>query len=783
MARPLTLTTLHNLEVDTAIFQSGTGSGLFPDGSGFNQPGISIDNSSRDLDVTGDWTIEMWLKKSTNPTNTTHYVFNSDRSSGSIDASFRVEIHLNSTDTTTNQNCIRFSTENVDSAGSRISTEVVWGTGQIGSNWFGTDWRHLAITNTNGTIRIHWDGVVKQTSTGNSYTDLIAEDGGFAIDPQIGYEETALQPYRGHMDEFRVSNSAKYGASTFTPQSRLQPLEDTLLLIHFDGADESTSFFDDIGVDSGTINLALTNGVSSEARLAEIIRPDGVTWDEIDTWNTWYVNDNWGAAQKFESSINLTATGAKLQLGSAELNLGAIGIATAENFAFAESQLDFTLDTNVRGGRILDGGRLFIDTGTWDETDTWDTFDPDQWEIPYGLAEMDVIASGGYLISGEAELNLATVKATAGERIVGGSAELNLATVQIVAGESVPPTQGEAQLGITLDLTATAEEFDRATAELNIVLASTVDANYAHFGSAQLPIDINLEADAQDFDRATAQIDMSMSITATPTRILSTVEAELPITLTQEVDVLNVKGGSANFDITLSAEQEARLFVGGTNTSNIELGVEAEADDFDNAASLLLTNIDLSAFAGIILESAEATLNLATIKISEAERIVGGSAELPISIDTDIFATEIPAVPQFTLPIEMATEVDGDLTLDGRATLNLASVKLTDANMFRGVSATLNINLETTADSGVNFVGSANLPLANILLSDAESRGPVLGSAILPLATIQLVDGELKLLDSDFTFKIYAETRLLTPKSETRIYKPYSETRTIEVDS
>jgi hypothetical protein len=778
MARPLTTTLVNGASHSSTQSKSG-GYSVRLDGDNDH---LNTEQPNFEIYSTGDWTLEAWVRFDSPPVGLAdgpnYYLFKGE-ATGYTGSYKSVDVRIGLNPNNINDNFIAVDHRNGSSNGI-----AAWNGHSIDESWIvDQQWHHIAVTRTSGTIKIWFDGVGRTTTQppGGTNTDLIYRDSsGNAIDVLSGGIDSPGDPtplsIDGYIDEIRISNVAQY-STNFTPASSLD-FSGSLLMLHLN----NDTVDGPIVTGSAKINIAQTN-LTSDSTYAPIVEPDGVTWDEIDTWDTWYVNDNWTAAQKFESSITLSATGAKLQLGSAELNLGAIGIATAENFAFAESQLDLTFDTNVRGGRILDGGSLFIDTGTWDETDTWDTFDPDQWEIPYGLAEMDVIASGGYLVGGEAELNLATVNATAGERIVGGSAELNLATVQIVAGESIPPTQGEAQLDISVSLEATAEEFDRASAELNIVLASTVDANYAHFGSAQLPIDINLEADAQDFDRATAQIDMSMSITATPTRILSTAQAELPITLTQEVDVLNVKGGAANLDITLSAEQQSRLFVGGTNTSNIELGVEAEADDFDNAASLLLTNMDLTASPGIILESAEANLNLATIKISEAERIVGSSTELPIQLDLQIAPTIIPDIKQFTLPIEMATEVDGDITLDGRATLNLASVKLTDANMFRGVSARLDINLQTTADSGVNFVGSANLPLANILLSDAESRGPVLGSAILPLATIQLVDGELRLLDSDFTFRIYAETRLLTPKSETRIYKPYSETRVIEVDS
>lgn len=47
------------------------------------------------------------------------------------------------------------------------------------------------------------------------------------------------------MDEFRISNTARY-TTTFTPQTTpFQNDANTLLLLHMDGTDGSTVFFDD----------------------------------------------------------------------------------------------------------------------------------------------------------------------------------------------------------------------------------------------------------------------------------------------------------------------------------------------------------------------------------------------------------------------------------------------------------------------------------------------------------------------------------------------------------
>jgi hypothetical protein len=52
----------------------------------------------------------------------------------------------------------------------------------------------------------------------------------------------------GHMDEIRVSNSARY-TTTFTPSTTPFVNDaNTLLLLHMDGTDASTVFFDDNGI-------------------------------------------------------------------------------------------------------------------------------------------------------------------------------------------------------------------------------------------------------------------------------------------------------------------------------------------------------------------------------------------------------------------------------------------------------------------------------------------------------------------------------------------------------
>lgn len=100
-------------------------------------------------------------------------------------------------------------------------------------------WYHIALVNNAGTAQLYVDGTATGTTTalsgsfGNSVSDLWvgAGAGNYSLN--------------GWMDEIRISNIARY-TSGFTPTtSAFVNDANTLLLIHADGADASTTFTDD----------------------------------------------------------------------------------------------------------------------------------------------------------------------------------------------------------------------------------------------------------------------------------------------------------------------------------------------------------------------------------------------------------------------------------------------------------------------------------------------------------------------------------------------------------
>lgn len=105
-------------------------------------------------------------------------------------------------------------------------------------------WYHIAYVRQSGTVRIYVNGV--QAVTGTSNVDF--NSGGFVIGDN----------FNGYMDEFRISSTARYpNGTTFTPSTSVfQNDASTKCLLHFDGANASTTFTDD---ETGSYTFGLVN--------------------------------------------------------------------------------------------------------------------------------------------------------------------------------------------------------------------------------------------------------------------------------------------------------------------------------------------------------------------------------------------------------------------------------------------------------------------------------------------------------------------------------------------
>jgi hypothetical protein len=121
--------------------------------------------------------------------------------------------------------------------GSTSGNIIITGTTTYNAN----EWYHAAISRSGSNWYLFLNGNLEGTATGSKTIVQFTN----TIGARLG---TLGDVMRGHIDELRISNTARYTAN-FTPQTEpFQNDDNTLLLLHMDGTDGSTVFTDDNGV-------------------------------------------------------------------------------------------------------------------------------------------------------------------------------------------------------------------------------------------------------------------------------------------------------------------------------------------------------------------------------------------------------------------------------------------------------------------------------------------------------------------------------------------------------
>jgi hypothetical protein len=221
-----TITAVGNAQVDTAQSKFGGASALF-DGSG-DYLQLATDSS---LTFTGDFTIECWYRLPGAVPGIAPFFFN--------DHLFYL---------TNDGGVAKYA---IFSGGNnRLLTGSV---GTVSSGVF----YHVAFVRSGSTLAAYHNGVSAGTST---YATTMTSQ----TDNYIGFYP-ASSFFNGHIDEYRISNIARY-TGNFTPSTTPFVNDaNTVLLIHADGTDGITFFEDDKGVrksatpfGTGTQNISTT---------------------------------------------------------------------------------------------------------------------------------------------------------------------------------------------------------------------------------------------------------------------------------------------------------------------------------------------------------------------------------------------------------------------------------------------------------------------------------------------------------------------------------------------
>ena len=118
-------------------------------------------------------------------------------------------------------------------------------------------WYHIAVQRSSTTTKIYLDGT--EVGTGTDSTTYVAKP------VRIGADYAAANAFIGHIDEFRLSDNARYSTAPFTPLNGIfQGDTNAKLLIHFEG-DDAQTFTEDW---SGTEGFTRGEDFNNDAILA-----------------------------------------------------------------------------------------------------------------------------------------------------------------------------------------------------------------------------------------------------------------------------------------------------------------------------------------------------------------------------------------------------------------------------------------------------------------------------------------------------------------------------------
>jgi len=237
---------------NTSVTVSSAQSKLHPTSFLFNGTTsyLSVADSSNWDFVTGDFTIETWFKRFS--TGAIHPLF------------FRGEADSNGNP----QIAIVIGRSNV-------ATEKIWvydypgGGGvdlQSTNTVSDTNWHHLAVVRSSGTVYIYIDGIVNGSASYTTTQDLNKP-------LWIGRSRNSdneTKYFAGHMDEFRVTKGIARWTADFIPPVRAYPnakkpqvvRDDTKLLLHMTGENNATAT-DDYSIDDRTVTFNANAKIST----------------------------------------------------------------------------------------------------------------------------------------------------------------------------------------------------------------------------------------------------------------------------------------------------------------------------------------------------------------------------------------------------------------------------------------------------------------------------------------------------------------------------------------
>ena len=280
MARPLILTAAGDAKLSTAQYKFGTASGIF-DGTGDK---VTV-AATADISGLTNFTVETWVRCGSNTAQFNNVVCQAG-SSGAY--------------TTAGYWSLRTRFNNVEQVAFTLRTGSTWVDVTSGIAVNDNNWHHIAAVKSGSIISLFVDGTLRGTGSDPQTIGLSTEP---VVIGNIGGAASGEGGFIGYIDEVRISKIARY-SSGFSPSTSAFTNDDnTLLLVHADGTNGSTTFTDD-ATKYATASLAANFSISAKRDYFE---------DEFYIESGYFTSDNYytdvnAATASLASTASVTAT-------------------------------------------------------------------------------------------------------------------------------------------------------------------------------------------------------------------------------------------------------------------------------------------------------------------------------------------------------------------------------------------------------------------------------------------------------------------------------------------
>ena len=229
--RKVGLEAKENVHVDVSPFVYG-GSANFDGGT---DDYILADHTAQNIDYADDFTVEMWARWTSLPGTNSFSMLATTSTRGDYLSLY------NKSGTYTITMAV--------SDGSTAYTQIR----NLDITPATNTWYHIAAVKNGTSLKYYWDG--EELTVNNGSAGSMSADKGMNGIVRIGdWAGGTSYAMNGNIDEFRCSKTARYTRENFEPKGPFVNDDDTQLLVHMDGTENSTTFIDDNGSSTAEFN-------------------------------------------------------------------------------------------------------------------------------------------------------------------------------------------------------------------------------------------------------------------------------------------------------------------------------------------------------------------------------------------------------------------------------------------------------------------------------------------------------------------------------------------------